>query len=309
MNTIVNVANSIRKYVNEPVIRKSILNDRIKWKKACACLDVIDSTQVSIDSYFQFSKSTHDYSGDCNLMLYGLLQAYFVQQDAMDNLSNVLFNRSIDWKKDYYEMYLIRELRNDAIGHPTNRNNGKSFHYIKICSRHQFELFSENNSDDLYSVRIVNLIEVNANYEETALNVLNIVREALCDQLKNHRLKFVGDKLAHLVPDNLSYMISKIRLGIIKNAEIGGFYFKHLKDEYEKIKQGLTNRYITIDASPEVNEQVKKIDYIFSRMQGWMSECHIYKNPDADIFLDGLFDRLMEFKELLIQIDESFEVT
>jgi hypothetical protein len=40
-----------------------------------------------------------------------------------------------------------------------------------------------------------------------------------------------------------------------------------------------------------------------------MSECHIYKNPDADIFLDGLFDRLMEFKELLIQIDESFEVT
>ena len=62
------------------------------------------------------------------LYTYGLLQALFVQQDAVESINAVITDaQRVDWHALFPEAYNIREMRNDVVGHPTNRNNRKVF--------------------------------------------------------------------------------------------------------------------------------------------------------------------------------------
>jgi hypothetical protein len=109
----------IRDLVNHPWKLQSLLDNIAKWNKLCASMDVIGDTQIAINSYFSLPSFSAENGG--YLYLYGLLQAFFLQQDAINHLSEALFDRAIDWRTEYPDLYLVRELRNNSIGHPTKR--------------------------------------------------------------------------------------------------------------------------------------------------------------------------------------------
>ena len=54
-------------------------------------MDVIGDTQIAINSYFSLQGFKAEDGG--YLFLYGLLQAFFLQQDAINNLSDALFDK------------------------------------------------------------------------------------------------------------------------------------------------------------------------------------------------------------------------
>ena len=85
------------------------------------CNYALENSQSVIQEYTELKEK--EFNEIKYLALYGLLQALFVQQDAMNTLYKTCLKKEIDFKNDYIELYKIREIRNITIGHPTNKGN------------------------------------------------------------------------------------------------------------------------------------------------------------------------------------------
>ena len=106
----------------------NIDSERFIFSKLQSSLDVFEDTQSAIDFYFNSSYPNE--SGGRYLYLYGLLQAAYLQQDAVNSINHVLLDSDIDFEKDYPNIYHFRSIRNDIAGHPTNRKNNSEFIHI-----------------------------------------------------------------------------------------------------------------------------------------------------------------------------------
>jgi hypothetical protein len=116
-NLICDKEKKIRDLVNIPWNQSRLFEDKVKWNKLCVSLDTIEDTQIAINDYFELTEKDSKKGG--YLVLYGLLQSFYLQQDAVIHLYEALFNKTTDLKRDHPDLYFVRELRNDAIGHPT----------------------------------------------------------------------------------------------------------------------------------------------------------------------------------------------
>lgn len=308
VNSISERAHTIRDQINHPWKRELIFSDSVKWDKVCSCMDVLGDTQLAIDSFFKLPDFSCDNGG--YLFLYGLLQAFYLQQDAVNHLSKALFNKSINWKKEYPDIFWVRDLRNDATGHPTNRDNDQSFHYITrhSVSKHSLKLTSYFPKKVKALYRDFDLIDLNAKHEKSICDVLDNVIQLLEEDLSNHKRKFKNMKLTDNIPNNLHYLTGKVYEGIYSGYPASEIDFRIIKNSYEKIKAGLIKRYITIDALPDIKIQIEKLDFIILRLENWISTKQLYKNKDAEIFMNGFDDRFKEFEKMLKGIDEEFQI-
>ena len=82
----------IRELVNKVIIRCILWQSGVPWDQLSSCLDVIEDTELAITAYLrrEFGESTEG----LYLAVYGLLQALFVQQDAVINLCESLSIRT-----------------------------------------------------------------------------------------------------------------------------------------------------------------------------------------------------------------------
>lgn len=103
---IIEKVSEVRDYINDPRKKFKLFQNKNKWRQLCASMDVIQDTQLAIDSYFKLGKFDA-YSGGY-LYLYGLLQAFFMQQDAVSSLNCSLFQIKPNFKNDFPELYNIR---------------------------------------------------------------------------------------------------------------------------------------------------------------------------------------------------------
>ncbi|MGC2698028.1 MAG: hypothetical protein WA738_19755, partial [Candidatus Angelobacter sp.] len=128
-------------------------------RRNCSSLDVIEDTQLAIDSYF--SESVAASEGACYTKVYGILQVLYVQQDAVRHLFE-----SLGCKFENPALRRVRDIRNRAVGHPTKMEKKKnlSFHFISraTLTQERFQLISElEGSPDKYEdVEIRNLIDI-----------------------------------------------------------------------------------------------------------------------------------------------------
>lgn len=134
-------------------------NSRL-WNQLVVALDTVGDTSESIRAYL------HEYPANASsglkyLMAYGLLQALFLQQDAVRDIGAALGlppEHPVD-----PALHQIRELRNDSIGHPTCRGRKKdlSFHAIArmTLSQEGFEILSRS-ADDIIGVTGINVVDL-----------------------------------------------------------------------------------------------------------------------------------------------------
>lgn len=307
MNEITKKQQRIRELVNHLKQRELILSDKVKWNKTCSCMDVIGDSQIAIEDYFKLTPFS--YSNGGYLFLYGLLQAFFLQQDAINHLSLALFDIRLDWKNDYPDLYKIRELRNDAIGHPTNRNNNKSFHFITRYSLNKdyFELASHYPKDGIVDYREINIAYLKEKQEKSIVSFLNKIISKMEIELKNHKIKFLNMRLVDIIPDTWKYDINKIYEGVYNNHPLAKIHFNIICEIYDNLKKGIIERYGSINSFSGVSEIVRKIDYIIKKLENWILKNELVNNYDAEVFLDCLVYRFSEFKEILIEIDDEFK--
>src|SRR5438067_8514108 len=110
--------------------------------------------------------------GEKYLMLYGVLQVLFVQQDAVSHLAEAL---NISYSVDPV-LTEIRKVRNDSIGHPTKRGKGKgeAFNFISRISMDKsgFTLLTTYATDDtkFQHISVPQLIESQRDILRTTLS-------------------------------------------------------------------------------------------------------------------------------------------
>lgn len=298
------VLRNIRELCNHPWKRELLFQDRVKWDKLWASMDAIGDTQVAIEHYLNLP----EFDGSAGyLHIYGILQALNIQQDALVNLSQALFNKTIDFKSAYPDLYTIREHRNNAIGHPTNRGNDRSFHLIgrMSISKRGFTLASyypkTGQSSKFEDVDIINCINIQ---KELITKILEDAMKILESEFNDHKNKFKGCRLSDMIPDSLSYHFSKLyEHGPDALVEVN---FEYIRDLYEKLKQGITERYFSLDALTGVKYTCETLDYIFDRLQRDLVDSRIGDDIELRIFVDALQNHFDELLEMIDEIDAEF---
>lgn len=96
-----------------------------------SCAGVIRNTEDALEAYLiEVSNQLPMESGKVILHAFGVLEAIYVQQDAVKNLCEAL---DVDYCHNA-DIKEIRETRND-LGHPTDRNKkGYGKEYSRIAS-------------------------------------------------------------------------------------------------------------------------------------------------------------------------------
>jgi hypothetical protein len=306
--SIINEINKIRRIINEPRKQHDLLQRRRDWSKLCTCLDTIDDVETSISSYLELA----DFDA-CNggyLFIYGLLQGLFIEQDAISHLYNSIFETD-DYLKQMLSKYKalqdIREIRNNSIGHPTNRK-GKAFYSIvqtSICKQ-GFDLLSDIEEGKTYFSSI-NLIEIIELQSQEILTNLQVIVGKLEEEIRMHKEKYKEDKFGSLFHLR-GYCIEKLsRCTYVEgtyngNVDIAFSQLKGLQENYNKFYTKTTERFgHVIDAIGYLHP---KIAHVFSRM--WLfKEQGMFNNYDAIVMIDALREYLQEAEEIANEIDED----
>lgn len=126
MNELHVLTESLRDWSNK-YPRPVQLKTEVSWNRLCASLDTLEDADSAVEFYLNL-KELNGWEGGY-LYIYGLFQAIFLQQDALNNIHLSIFNEKIDWRSSFPEIHEIREIRNDLTGHPTSRYD-RSFHLI-----------------------------------------------------------------------------------------------------------------------------------------------------------------------------------
>ncbi|WP_373036704.1 hypothetical protein [Sulfurimonas sp.] len=159
-----NAEQVIREYVNESGLIDRLVSDNefSMLHQICASLDTIGDTSLAMDSYVKLDFPLD--IGQKYIFIYGVLQVLFVQQDAVKNL---LASLNVDYRRNE-KLKKIRTIRNNAIGHPTLREEIKtkkplSYHYITRCTISKDKVTLHNNyvkedEEEFIDIDVINLI-------------------------------------------------------------------------------------------------------------------------------------------------------
>ncbi len=185
------------------------------FEQMCCALDTVGDTEMAISAY-RCNKLGEDVSSKY-LAVYGLLQAIFVQQDAVQHLCNSI-ELSGNILQSYPRLKRIREIRNDIVGHPTNRgfNSGTtSYHYIsQITMNHDgFTCMTCFDGNTSAKFKKVNLLALISDQEKCVSSILASLLEKLKNDDETHKRKFNMSRLTKIF-DHEVYLVSKIYLGI-----------------------------------------------------------------------------------------------
>jgi hypothetical protein len=88
MRTVSELEQEIRDLINSPRRHFQLSRNKAAFNKVCSSLDVLGDTEVAFSAYLEGEE--HISSGEGYLIVYGVLQALFLQQYAVRHLHQAL---------------------------------------------------------------------------------------------------------------------------------------------------------------------------------------------------------------------------
>ena len=260
MPNVAELEQQIRDFINSPRKQLALFQDTAAWNLLCSCLDTIGDTELAIDAYKDSSNPNTD--GATYLLVYGTLQALFVQQDAVENLCLAL---AIAYVRDPL-LNDIREIRNDSAGHPTKRGGGKgkAYNFISRSSltKEGFDLMTIYPDGRSPLFRCVSIPSLIASQKDILQNVLSEVLEKLKTEEAEHKAKYQNQRLQDVFPSTLGYYFEKIVEAIhgSKPAEFGALHVRLVHGTVEAFKERLRERGL-LDGHDAVVYLLQLIEY------------------------------------------------
>jgi len=281
------------------------LKQSAKWNQLCSCLDVIEDTELAIDAYLQQSEPLTD--GDKYLQLYGVLQALFVQQDAVANLAEVL-----DIRYTHNPAIAeIREIRHDSIGHPTKRGGGKGFNFISrvTIGKSGYQLiktYPDTKARVFVDVDIQKLIKTQ---RKILANVLSDMIGKLKDEEMEHRRKFRDKKLKDIFPSTIGYYFEKIS-GAAHGSELsvlGSMHVKLVKKCLQEFRNALEERGI-LSEHDGTTYYLELVEYPLTELQKYFDDPgeSSLNNRSAYIFAFFVKHHVEKLQQIAKEIDSDY---
>jgi len=309
MASISELEREIRDIINNPRKQYALLQDTAAWNMLCSCLDVVGDTELSFDACLKQREVKDD--GKKYLLVYGALQALFIQQDAVGNLAEAL---NISYTPDPLLEH-IREIRNDSVGHPTKRGRGagRAFNFIVrwSLSRHGFTLmttYPDGREPQFLGVSVPDLIKK----QRVALTkaLADVVAKLKEDEME-HRRKHKDERLQDIFPSTMGYYFEKIS-GACYGSEpsdlgagVGGLV--SVLDCLEKFKTALQTRGI-LKAYDSVTYHLDLIEYPLTELKRYFenSPDSTLNGKSAYIFAFFAHKQLDMLQQMAKDIDEEY---
>ncbi|MGH4122449.1 MAG: hypothetical protein ACREV6_05920 [Clostridium sp.] len=311
-SSVANLIKNLRKIINNPRKQYELIQRSGDWSKLCTCIDTIEDTESAIEYYLRlkdFDAHTGGY-----LFIYGLLQALFLQQDAIGNLHDGIFESS-KYLKDilerFQELRNIREIRNDSIGHPTNRG-GKSYHSIvqHSINKNGFELYSDFD-DEVDKFKNINLIEIIKVQRDVIAYSLKGILRKLEEEETLHKKIYSDNKLQNFFIHR-HYCIEKLSNCLYSDetsSEKEDFAFRQLdifEESYLEFIDEIKERYGFILDS--IKHYQPKIEYVFSKIKKFKANEGLNQNIEATVLVDILNYYLRELELAAKDVDKEYSV-
>jgi hypothetical protein len=270
------------------------------WTKVCSSLDVIGDTEQALALYLTHPSSSN--YARAYLLVYGTLQALYLQQDAVEALCAGLglpFSRSEACKQ-------VRDIRNDAAGHPTNRDRGRAFVFIV---RHSLDerrfTYHRNGADGSFSSHDVDLQQLVHRQREDTKNHLERIASALEEELRAHMAKHSATKLADLLPDTWRYLMEKVfqEIEFPGYLGVGLLHVRYLQRYVADIRALLKAR-----GEPEDWFGFAELEHALERLRAYFTGEGLMglETRDYLIFAHFVSAQLTELEKHLENIDEEY---
>lgn len=317
------ISSKIRDFVNESTIKRTNIfakKHEGDWNQFYAALDTIGDTCLAIEGFQKDSDNL--FVKNAYLATYGILQALFIQQDSVNYLKTSLFgnDKKIDWTNSKYsELEKIRQLRNETIGHPikTEKRRGKSKYQddeITSCTIDRSSLSKAGFNYTLWmnsktERKYISFSDVIGSQNKNLSIELEAILKELQKEEKEHKSKFKNEKLSSILSARSLYEINLI-YGVNWDDHLAWPSFDHYHSRYKKIRAGLESRYGKFGAIlriPGTEEVIKKLDYVFSRIEGFKVSGK-FDDYEFEVYVDALDAGLAELKAHLEETDKEFEI-
>lgn len=182
---IITTISSFRKGLEKYISKNPLPNKKCKSIVKSSLYVLID-TQLALDLYKEkeiivktqsnwLEEKTKNY-----ILIYGVLQALYIQQDAIINICRVLkiFDKSMILENK--DLSYIRNLRNSCTGHPSN-NYDSSNNFISQTSVSQYSFSYAriiDNGSEVIQINILDLIKMqNKNVNSILKKILSNINK------------------------------------------------------------------------------------------------------------------------------------
>jgi hypothetical protein len=297
----------IRDFINSPRKQRLLLGQLADWNKLCSSLDVVGDTSIAIESYLTTMKPKSD--GETYVVIYGILQVLFVQQDAVEHIADSL---NLQYTPDAL-LTEIREVRNDSVGHPTKRGSGKGskFNFINRSSMGAtgFQLmttYADRMEPQFRHIDIPKLI----NTQRTKLTkILSQIVSALREEEMKHRKKFQNEKLADVFPHTLDYYCSKMCESIWGHMpKVFGAGMVDIVINYVTEFKEALNRRGLLKALDSTTYLFDQLSYPLTKLKTYFSDVANpeFNDKDALIFVFFIREHINELRDIAKEIDGQY---
>ncbi len=309
----------IRAHINRSEKQVKLLPNRKKWNNLTTSLDTLEDSSWVVQFYIESEYPT-DFRGKY-LFVYGLFQALFLQQNSARSISLTLFSKKIEWETDYPNAFSVRELRNDTIGHPTNRSNNKTIRIVQASlSKYSFYYCKDDNKDSnkdcIVDVNVKQAIDENA---KCINDILEKAVEDLDNEFKEYIEKHKDRKMADIF--NMLHYSKEKALTDVKMRDWGNNATKkmvtqcedELKQRYGSVETIDSYKYLLDD----IHELFALIDDIYKissesqeRLKYYLMELLFVKLEELESYCQETDDYFENYGETLInESEKSDEVT
>ncbi|MFQ3576281.1 MAG: hypothetical protein SNJ77_07595 [Cytophagales bacterium] len=279
--------------------------NELKYNQTFTSIDLIEDSQIAIEEFE--SAESLEKQGRSTLLIYGLLQSLFLQQDGLYHLYKCVVDENIK-QTDFFEIFSfdkdIREVRNDIAGHPTNRKNTEFYFIAKgPISKDRFTYAGYTPTFRKVEVDLKTFI---LKQKEFTKNVLQKVQENISKKIEMKKGEHKNKSLKEMIVGadrNILLIYRGIRDD--KRNFQGEWGISGLKSAIDEIREELNKRY-NQNLPSGISESFRLIDYIMHRFNQWWNDNTLLGNNDAEIFLDSLENQLKELEKMLIEIDKKF---
>jgi len=307
-STVRKQVNQIRQLINNPQKHYELRQNKELFSQLCSSLDFIENTEDAISAYtekdFGEDKPSH------YLAVYGLLQAIYVQQDAVINLCESLGIK--DKVNNYPKLKEIREIRNDTVGHPTHREPQKgkpvSYHHISqiTLNKSGFTLasyFSDGSKVQFSDIKISELISEQSKYIS---DILTTLINNLEEEEKAHKEKFRMEKLLDIFSGISDYQIEKLSEGIFRDdcAQLADGVLDLVIDKLNQFREAIKRR--NMDFYERLQDKYELIEHAKTELRKYYRGDTVVEKPTAKIYAIFLKHQFDELKAYAKEIDDEY---
>lgn len=320
MSTVQDLRREIRDFIQHPRRLSPLLHDKPNWNMLVSSFDTLSDTQYAIETY-EAMPAVGD-TGMLYLVIYGILQALYVQQDTVESMVRAFEpNAQPRYRiEDEPEADEIRKIRNRAIGHPTVEGNVKSrktpgvqmSHRVVQHSMHKagFTLMT-GFADGSYTFTDVSIPELIHKNRSMVERVLRRIKDKLEAADMEHQKQFKGEKLADIFPQTLDYYFEKILAGIDSPASDDGKWANHHLQRVAEVVQGFRaalGRRGELNRTSNYEYYLAEVEYPIVELQQYYAGTGSLKDPRAArIFAYFARDKVCKLEKMAIELDEEYE--